>query len=286
MRVSNHAAAGIPIIAGTVQVGETLSVDTSGISDTDGIVNSILTYQWIANDGTEDTAIQDATGSTYTVGADDEDKTIKVRVSFTDDAGNDESLTSEATAAVAARPNSAATGAPTISGTAQVGQMLTASTSNISDSDGLADATFTYQWIANDGTEDTDIQDATGSGVESASLQRYFPATSSQYSLLMPTNRLPSDRSQAGPATQGYWWRIVGPVPLRRSSIRRAKGSPRHGPSTQRTVSCDCLDCQSQYAPPQMSQTGCSVFQRSYALPIDTHGIIRFSMSSTSLVES
>ena len=84
-------------------------------------------------------------------------------MSFTDDAGNDESLTSEATAAVAARPNSAATGAPTISGTAQVGQMLTASTSGISDSDGLADAIFTYQWIANDGTEDTDIQDATGS---------------------------------------------------------------------------------------------------------------------------
>ena len=102
VRASNHAAAGSPIIAGTVQVGETLSVDTSGISDTDGIVNSILTYQWIANDGTEDTDIQDATGSTYTVGADDEDKTIKVRVSFTDDAGNEETLTSSATTEVIA----------------------------------------------------------------------------------------------------------------------------------------------------------------------------------------
>ena len=163
VRASNHAAAGIPIIAGTVQVGETLSVDTSGISDTDGIVNSILTYQWIANDGTEDTDIQDATGSTYTVGADDEDKTIKVRVSFTDDGGTQETRTSDVTVAVAAIPNSAATGAPAISGTVQVGQTLTASTSNISDSDGLTNATFTYQWIANDGTEDTDIQDATGS---------------------------------------------------------------------------------------------------------------------------
>ena len=163
VRASNHAAAGIPIIAGTVQVGETLSVDTSGISDTDGIVNSILTYQWIANDGTEDTDIQDATGSTYTVGADDEDKTIKVRVSFTDDGGTQETRTSDVTVAVAAIPNSAATGAPAISGMVQVGQTLTASTSNISDSDGLTNATFTYQWIANDGTEDTDIQDATGS---------------------------------------------------------------------------------------------------------------------------
>ena len=46
--------------------------------------------------------------------------------------------------------NSAATGAPTINGTAQVGQTLTASTSGISDSDGLANATFTYQWLADD----------------------------------------------------------------------------------------------------------------------------------------
>ena len=76
---------------------------------------------------------------------------------FTDDRGNQETRTSAVTVAVAAIPNSAATGAPTISGTAQVGQMLNASTSNISDSDGLANATFTYQWIANDGTEDTDI---------------------------------------------------------------------------------------------------------------------------------
>ena len=159
----NSAATGTPTISGTAQVGQMLTASTSGISDSDGLADAIFTYQWIANDGTEDTAIQDAIGSTYTLASADEGKTIKVQVSFSDDAGNDESLTSEATAAVAAIPNSAATGAPTISGTAQAGQMLTASTSAISDSDGLADAIFTYQWIANDGTEDTAIQDAIGS---------------------------------------------------------------------------------------------------------------------------
>ena len=161
--IPNSAATGAPTISGTAQVGQMLTASTSGISDSDGLANAIFTYQWIANDGTEDTDIQDATGSTYTVGADDEGKTIKVRVSFTDDEGNQETRTSDVTVAVAAIPNSAATGAPTISGTAQVGQMLTASTSGISDSNGLANAIFTYQWIANDGTEDTDIQDATGS---------------------------------------------------------------------------------------------------------------------------
>ena len=161
--IPNSAATGAPTISGTAQVGQMLTASTSGISDSNGLANAIFTYQWIANDGTEDTDIQDATGSAYTVGADDEGKTIKVRVSFTDDGGNQETRTSDVTVAVAAIPNSAATGAPTISGTAQVGQMLTASTSGISDSNGLANAIFTYQWIANDGTEDTDIQDATGS---------------------------------------------------------------------------------------------------------------------------
>ena len=300
-RARARAATGSPVITGAVQVGQTLSVDASGIHDRNGIDYSALTYQWISNDGTEDEDIQDATGSTYILAAADEGKTIKVRVSFTDESLYEESRTSEPTTTVApgqtssqgsllqnssaptitgspalsdagsdgewtpgenvnvtltfseevnvdttngtpsigiqlggtldrsasyasgsgttelvfshtltdddgshssifvpedsltlnggtitsassgsdaalghlaaarasiavpAIPNSPATGAPTISGTAQVGQMLTASTSDISDDDGLADAIFTYQWTANDGTEDRDIQNATGS---------------------------------------------------------------------------------------------------------------------------
>ena len=159
----NSAATGAPTISGTAQVGQMLTASTSGISDSDGLINATFTYQWIANDGTEDTDIQNATGSTYNVGADDEGKTIKVRVSFTDDGGNQETRTSDVTVAVAAIPNSAATGAPTISGTAQVGQMLTASTSGISDSDGLTNATFTYQWLSSDGASDSDISGASSS---------------------------------------------------------------------------------------------------------------------------
>ncbi len=43
--------------------------------------------------------------------------------------------------------NTPATGAPAITGTATVGQMLTASTSGIMDADGLTGPTYTYQWI-------------------------------------------------------------------------------------------------------------------------------------------
>ena len=103
--IPNSAATGEPTISGTAQVGQMLTASTSDISDSDGLANAIFTYQWIANDGTEDTDIQDATGSTYTLAAADEGKTIKVQVSFTDDRGNQETRTSDVTVAVAAAPS-------------------------------------------------------------------------------------------------------------------------------------------------------------------------------------
>ena len=159
---TNTPATGAPAITGVARVGETLTADTSGIADADGLSNATFSYQWMRNDGSGDADIAGATGATYTLVDADEGKTIRVRASFTDDAENEETLTSAATAAVGARPNSPATGAPTISGTAQVGETLTANTSGIADADGLSNATFSYQWMRNDGSEDTDIAGATG----------------------------------------------------------------------------------------------------------------------------
>ena len=157
----NSAATGAPTITGTAQVGETLTADTSGIADDDGLTNASYTYQWVSNDGTSDSDIADAAASVYTLAAADVGKTIKVRVVFTDDAGNEESLTSAATSEVvaAATPNSPATGTPAITGTAQVGEALTAATTGIADPDGLTNATFGYQWLA----DDAEISAATGS---------------------------------------------------------------------------------------------------------------------------
>ena len=249
-------ATGAPTINGTARVGESLTASTSDIADADGLANASFTYQWLA----DDVDISGATGSSYTVVTADAGKVIKVTVSFTDDAGNEESVTSAATATVTQPPltvsthdlpefhdgstaftfelrfseepgsefsattlrdealtvsggtvtnvrqldtgknlrwgmtvqpsgneevfvilppttdcaaqgaictsdgglsvglailvlgpqNSAATGAPTINGTAQVGEILTASTTDIADADGLANASFTYQWLADD----------------------------------------------------------------------------------------------------------------------------------------
>ena len=155
----NNAPTGLPTISGTAQVGETLTASTSNIDDEDGLDDVSYRYQWVRNDGTDDADIAGGTGSTYTLVDADEGQTIRVKVSFTDDADNDESLTSAATETVLARPNRAAAGLPTISGTPQVEQTLTADTSSITDEDGLTNVSYRYQWIAGG----SDIDGATGS---------------------------------------------------------------------------------------------------------------------------
>ena len=98
IRPTNTPARGTPTISGTAQVGETLTANTSGIADADGLDNVSFSYRWLADDAD----ISGATGVTYTLADDDEGKVIEVTVSFTDDAGNGETLTSAATDAVAA----------------------------------------------------------------------------------------------------------------------------------------------------------------------------------------
>ena len=98
--VENSPATGAPTIGGTTQVGETLTVDVSGISDADGLSNVTYNYQWVSNDDNGDVDIAGATGSTYTLSDADVGRTIAVRVDFTDDRGNPETLTGASTETV------------------------------------------------------------------------------------------------------------------------------------------------------------------------------------------
>ena len=251
--VRNSPSQGGPLFNGIPKVGRTLSADTSGISDLDGLNNAVFVFSWLA----DEEAIEGADSSSYTLDEGDLGKAIRVKVDFADDAGNPETLTSEPTSPVAAAAdlelqsatvdgsiltltynetldtavsilpnafavvvngnsrlvtavavgqsnvllslsapveagdvvtvdytppteegaarvqdtsgnatpslsghdvtnvtvapaNTPAAGVPTISGTAQVGETLTVSTSDISDADGLINATFSYQWLADD----------------------------------------------------------------------------------------------------------------------------------------
>ena len=95
---ANSPATGGPGIIGSLLAGETLTATTENIEDEDGLTEAVFAYQWVRSN----TDIEGAISSTYTMTDDDEGKAIQVRVTFSDDAGNEESLTSDAMAVAAA----------------------------------------------------------------------------------------------------------------------------------------------------------------------------------------
>ena len=197
-RPPNYEPTGLPAISGTPQVGETLTADTSAIDDADGLTNVAYQYQWLGNQSVLDANtgtyyyinvdLPGETGSTYTLAPADKGRTFAVKVSFTDDRGNSESLTSRNTVVVAAKPNSEPTGLPAITGTPQVGQTLTADTSAIDDADGLTTVSYEYRWSA----IKTVVDENTGFSLDVISL--LSGDTSSTYTL--------------GPADAGYTFTV------------------------------------------------------------------------------
>ena len=101
----NNPATGRPAIAGAAEVGETLTASTGAIADPDGLTSAAFSYQWSRGDGSTKTDISGATASTYTLQNDDLDHQVSVTVAFTDDEGNDETLTSAAVLVLAATPS-------------------------------------------------------------------------------------------------------------------------------------------------------------------------------------
>ena len=106
---------GAPTISGTAQVGETLTADTSGIDDAeglDGLAKPNFNYLWvrieyICRDRDGEEICRDhytnmyGRGSSYTLQPQDEGKTIKVRVDVIDDrCHRQKSLTSQPTGTV------------------------------------------------------------------------------------------------------------------------------------------------------------------------------------------
>ncbi|MDO6732141.1 hypothetical protein Q4577_19070 [Marinovum sp. 2_MG-2023] len=135
---ANDAPTGAATISGTATQGETLTAETGTIQDLDGL--GAFSFQWL-RDGV---AVSGETASTYQLGQDDVGAEITVSVSYTDGFNADEQLTSAPTAAVQ-NVNDAPTGAVTVDGTLDPGDVLTANTSAVQDLDGLG--TFSFQWL-------------------------------------------------------------------------------------------------------------------------------------------
>ena len=107
---ANRPATGDLEITGTAQVGQELTADVTAVADADGIVSSTAIYQWFRIDAGTETAIPGARGNLlnkYTLRDDDAGKQLRVELTFTDQLGGEETVTSAAFpsgATVAANP--------------------------------------------------------------------------------------------------------------------------------------------------------------------------------------
>ncbi len=123
-----------PVITGTPQEGQTLTA-----SATAGVPDEPVTYTWFSSQSGFTIAI--GTGATYAVQEADENHTLEVTATVTNASGATASATSAQTATVLDAPPTVTT--PTITGTAQEGQTLTASATA-----GVPDEPVTYTWFS------------------------------------------------------------------------------------------------------------------------------------------
>ena len=102
-RAVNRFPTGTLTITGTPRVGEVLTVDTSSITDEDGLTNPRFAYGWhVAPEPPNDILLRFYDRPGYLVRPVDVGRTIQARVSFIDDANFTEALYSTATTEVAA----------------------------------------------------------------------------------------------------------------------------------------------------------------------------------------
>ena len=136
-----------PTIAGTVQQGQTVTADKGTWSGTDPIT---YTYEWLRchSSGDRCSTLSGVTGTTYLLGSQDVNHTLRVAVTAKN-ADGVSSVTSLATEAAKASTTVEPTNTalPVITGTVQEGQTLTASTGTWS---GATPITYSYSWSACD----------------------------------------------------------------------------------------------------------------------------------------
>ncbi len=97
----NDAPVGVPTISdATPTEGQALTASTAGIIDADGTTGAVFTFQWQRASGLTFVNIAAATAATYTPVQADVGLPVRVVVTFTDDQGTTETVTSAATGTV------------------------------------------------------------------------------------------------------------------------------------------------------------------------------------------
>ncbi|KRA66514.1 hypothetical protein ASD79_04420 [Caulobacter sp. Root655] len=144
----NDAPTGGVSLTGTATENQILTANTAALADIDGL--GTLHYQWQHNVGSGYVNIVGALDqATYTLGDADVGGLVRVVVSYTDQQGTAEAVTSAGSAAIAG-VNDPHTGGVSITGTPTEDQVLTANTSTLADVDGVG--ALHYQWQHNVGS--------------------------------------------------------------------------------------------------------------------------------------
>ena len=139
-RKAAPANTSLPAISGTAHEGDTLTASSGSWSGTNPIT---FTYRWqrCNSGGGSCSNIGGATSQTYQLAHSDAGNTIRVSVTATNSDGSANAV-SNATGKVTAGQPPQNTSPPTISGTAKVGQTLTATNGSWSNNP----TSFSYQW--------------------------------------------------------------------------------------------------------------------------------------------
>ena len=149
------------LISGTAEVGQVLTASYD-YADAENDPQGASTFRWLHTDGEVDTPIDGATDRTYTLVAADEGALIKFEVTPVAPSGTSPGLpaTSDAVGPVIP-PNAPPTASNVlISGTAEVGQVLTASY-DYADAENDPQGASSFRWLHTNGEVDTPIDGAT-----------------------------------------------------------------------------------------------------------------------------
>ncbi|MGH6936455.1 MAG: hypothetical protein ACRED2_09800, partial [Methylocella sp.] len=179
----------VPTIAGTAQVGQTLTATTGTWTNNP----ASFAYQW----NRAGTPIGGATASTYVPVAADVGKALTVSVVATNSSGSSAPATSAATSPVtAAVPVN--TVLPAISGIAQVGQTLTATTGTWTNNP----ASFAYQW------------NRAGTPIGGATASTYVPVAADVGNALTVSVVATNSSGPSAPATSAATSAVIAPSAL------------------------------------------------------------------------
>jgi hypothetical protein len=154
----------VPVVTGTVQVGETLSVDTGTWTSQQAPTTYVYEWQVSAN-GTDGWATAAGTGnasSSYVPDASEYGEYLRVQVTATNDGGSTDALSAVSSVVLPVAPVSSV--APVVTGTVQVGETLSVDTGTWTSQQ--APTTYVYEWQVS--TDGADWTAALGDGGDSS----------------------------------------------------------------------------------------------------------------------